>query len=68
MWEFLKYLVLTNVGRILLASIIIIIGAILVNEFEYNAVFYAGLILFGCQFIYMTVYMVYNMIKGWFKL
>jgi hypothetical protein len=67
MWEFLKYLVLTNVGRILLASIIIIIGAILVNEFEYNAVFYAGLILFGCQFIYMTVYMIYNVVNEWFE-
>lgn len=67
MWEFLKYLVLTNVGRILLASIIIIIGAILVNEFEYNAVFYAGLILFGCQFLYMTAHMIYNMFIEWLE-
>lgn len=67
MLEFLKYLVFTNVGRILLASIIIIIGAILVNEFEYNAVFYAGLILFGCQFLYMTVYMIYNMFIEWLE-
>lgn len=69
MWEFVKYLVLTNMGRIILASIIILIGAVLVNEFEYNGLFYVGLVIFSAQFAYMTVNMIYNVVfKDWLGL
>lgn len=63
--EFLKFLVLTNIGRLILGAVIVFIGAILVNEFDYLPLFYIGLIIFGSEVVYMIGYMIWNIIKEW---
>jgi hypothetical protein len=63
--EFLKFLVLTNIGRLLLGAVIIFIGAVLVNEFDYLPVFYVGLVIFAGEAAYMVGYMIWNVIKEW---
>ncbi len=69
MWEFIKYLFLADIGRILLSSLVLIVGAILVNEYDKNTLFYIGLIMFTAQFAWMFINMVYHVvIKDWLGL
>lgn len=65
MWEFLKFIILTNIGRLLIGAVIVFIGAILVNEFNYLPVFYIGLIIFAGEAAYMVAYMIWSVIKEW---
>ncbi len=69
MLEFIKYLFITDIGRICLSAFILIIGAIIVNEYEKNTLFYIGLIMFALQFAWMFINMIYQVvIKDWLGL
>jgi len=69
MWEFIKYLFITDIGRILLSTLVLIIGAIIVNEYEKNTLFYIGLLMFTLQFAWMFLNMVYQVVvKDWLGL
>lgn len=62
MWEFIKYLFITDIGRILLSALVLILGAVIVNEYDKNTLFYIGLIMFTIQFAWMFINMIYNVV------
>lgn len=61
---FVLFLILTNIGRIILSVIFIFLGALLVKYDKSPILFYFGLLIFGTQIVLMFGYMIYNMIKN----
>lgn len=69
MWEFIKYLFLADIGRLCLGAVIMFLGGILLNEFNYKPMFYIGLAIFALEFAWLFLNMIYQVvIKGWLGL
>jgi hypothetical protein len=61
--DFGAWLIITHLGRICLAGIIMFSGAILVNLDKSPILFYVGMALFCIEFVILFCSMIWNVIK-----